>query len=155
MEHLFHALHTDSKADWDEAKQALEGAQGEAWLQYTQLPPPVALPLTADQKEGFRRQLFFDPKHYLLELTCPVLVLLGELDVDVDGPKSAALYKKYFAESHNASATVLLLKSAGHQLITGPGPSANSSMATGRYANGYPTAMIQWLKNRSPQALPK
>jgi pimeloyl-ACP methyl ester carboxylesterase len=148
MERLFQALHTDSDVDWAEAKRALEGVREETWLKYTQLPPPAALPLTSDQKEGFRRQLFFDPKNYLLKLACPVLVLLGELDVDVDAPKSAALYRKYFAESHNQRTTVLLLKSAGHQLIKGPGPSANNSMETGRYANGYPKAMTQWLTNR-------
>lgn len=145
MRSLFAALHTDTDDDWANARRKLTEVQGEPWLQYTQLPPAQIFPLPGVVKEGFRHQLFFDPRDDLSKLMCPVLVLLGDLDIDVEGPRSAALYRTYFRASKNRNTTVELLHGAGHQLVQGPGPAANNSMATGHYAVQYPRDMIAWL----------
>ncbi|WP_427914807.1 alpha/beta hydrolase [Ramlibacter sp. MMS24-I3-19] len=145
MRSLFAALHTDAEADWAAARKKLADVQGEPWLRYTQLPPVQAFPLPAAVKEGFRHQLFFDPREDLKKIACPVLVMLGDMDIDVEGPRSAALYRAYFRESGNTAAKVELLEGAGHQLVQGPGAAANNSMATGRYAAQYPRNMVSWL----------
>lgn len=145
MRSLFSALKTDTDADWVEARKKLERVQGESWLQFTQLPSLQAIPLPAAAKEGYRHQLFFDPRDDLRKITCPVLVMLGDTDIDVDGPRSAALYRTYFRESGNPDTTVQLLHGAGHQLVQGPGAAANSSLVTGRYAAQYPRDMVSWL----------
>lgn len=146
MASLLKALHSDLDADWSSARQKLAEVQGQTWLQYTQLPPANALPLPDPVKHGYRRQLFFDPRDDLKKLTCPVLILLGDLDIDVDGPRSAALYRQYFDEAANQRTTIALIKGAGHQLVKDAGPAANNSMATGYYAQQYPGEMISWLK---------
>lgn len=145
MRSLFAALHSDTETDWAGARKKLEEVEGEPWLQYTQLPPPQAIPFPAAVKDGYRRELFFDPREDLKKIACPVLVMLGDLDVDVDGPRSAALYRAYFRESGNGEATVELLAGAGHQLVQGPGAAANNSLETGRYAMQYPRDMLTWL----------
>lgn len=147
MQSLFTALHSDKDTDWDIARQRLQGVQDQSWLKYTQLPAPSAFPLPATAKEAFRRQLFFDPRKDLQQLQCPILVMLGEFDVDVDGPRSARLYRKYFRASGNKRTQVMLFKTAGHQLVKGPGSAANNSMATGQYVEGYPREMLTWLKS--------
>lgn len=139
------ALETDAAADWDKARQALLAVKGQPWLSDTQLPPAEAIPLPAPVKAAYRRQLLFDPGADLQKLKCPVLVMLGDADVDVEGPQSARLYRKYFHEAHNARAKVVVFKNAGHQLVRGPGPAANNSLVTGTYVPGYPALMLTWL----------
>lgn len=146
MHSMLVALRKDRDDDWADARRNLAEVQGQPWLQYTQLPPLQAIPLSASMKDAYRRQLFFDPHDDLVKLTCPVLVMLGDRDVDVEGPRSAAIYRQYFGESKNARATVVLVEGAGHQLVSGPGPAANNSMETGYYAKGYPRDMVAWLK---------
>jgi pimeloyl-ACP methyl ester carboxylesterase len=145
MAALFTALHSDLDRDWAAARASLVPIESAPWRAATQLPPPQALPLPDAVKEGYRRQLFFDPRQDLLALRCPVLVLLGDADLDVDGPASAARYRDYFAQSGNKQAEVMLFAGAGHQLVAGPGPAANSSLATGRYVEGFPGVMTAWL----------
>lgn len=150
MQAMFHALHTDTNADWNRARQALAAVQGEDWLRYTQLPPPSALPLPAAVKEGYRHQLFFDPQDDLHKLTCPVLVLLGDRDLDVDAPRSAALYRQHLTAADKVHTQVVLMHGAGHQLVQAPGEAANNSMETGRYAPEYPSVMTRWLMSLFP-----
>ncbi|MGZ5198300.1 MAG: alpha/beta hydrolase [Telluria sp.] len=145
METMFRALHTDSDIDWNRARAALAAVQGEQWLRYTQLPPPSALPLPAAVKEAYRRQLFFDPREDLRKLTCPVLVMLGDRDLDVDGPHSATLYRRYLTAADKSRTRVILMHDAGHQLVQAQEDAANNSMETGHFTPEYPGVMTQWM----------
>ena len=145
---VFKALESDSNDDWHQAKVALKAAEAEPWIRSMPLPPSEALPLPPAVKAGFSRQLIYDPASDIQRLQCPILVLLGTDDLDVNTQLSGERYKSLAKAVGNRALTVHFLVGAGHQLAMGPGGAANSSLVTGVYANGFPELMFDWIEDR-------
>jgi alpha-beta hydrolase superfamily lysophospholipase len=137
MSVVLDALRGDTPMLWDKARRALQGVAGKPWISATQLPPVQALPLAPEVAAGFRRQLLYDPTGDLRSLRCPVLVLLGADDRDVNATASAIGYRRDFEVSGNRRATVVVYPGAGHQIVLGPGPAADDTSVSGYFAPGY------------------
>lgn len=147
MRALLDALAGDTPSLWANAKDQLETVRDAGWLSATQLPPAQALPLAPEQKAAYQRQLIYDPTKDLSTLRCPILILLGKQDQEVDTAASAAGFKQDFHRTRNQQVTILMFPEAGHQLVLVPKSGVRGSGGT--YAPGFPAGMISWISRHA------
>jgi alpha-beta hydrolase superfamily lysophospholipase len=148
VEAALRALESDQPADWAAAKSAIGRIEDAPWFGLTRLPKSDSLPLPEPQKRAYRKQLIHDPSADLKALSCPVLVLLGSDDAEVNAAASASGYRRLFALSGNREAHVRVFPGAGHQLVTAPVEAKDDTSHTGTYAAGYLKALDRFLRNR-------
>lgn len=101
----------------------LESIAGEPWavslyLQEIYIPnlrsvPPAEFGAIL---EGSAESLLADPKRYLERVTCPILALFGEDDLNVPVARSVELLEQYMAAAGNCQLTIVIFPDAGHSL---------------------------------------
>lgn len=146
------ALLTNS--GWEALEGDVEAAKRETWFPYTRVQwlPQIAPPLdsaTNPYLKGLRAQIDFDPAATWEKVTCPVLVLLGELDANVPSKASAEIIERGLEQSGNPDYTIRILPSANHGLLEADtGFSAEAPRLT-RYVPGYMDGMVEWVLKRT------
>ncbi len=120
--------------------EILKSIQEEPWVKFLflkelyipqleSIPPDQILSLKAVAGES----LLIDPKDYLPQIQCPVLVIFGEKDLLQPTERSAALYEQYLTEGGNENFTIVVIPGVGHSL--------------GGLVSTYWEAISDWLGN--------
>lgn len=125
--------------------EIMAAVQDEPWAQalhlrelYVRRFEAVLPDITADELAAMRAAigdtLTLDPRDALSRVRVPVLAIFGELDVNVDSRRSAALYEQYLAEAGNDDVTIVVLSDVGHDIDTS--------------TPGYGDLLADWLHDR-------
>lgn len=81
----------------------------------------------------------YDPVSVLEQITCPTLVLYGELDVLTPVARSVPLFESAFETSGNANLTISVFPGANHRILVGDPPT---------FAPGYLETMSSWIRRQ-------
>jgi uncharacterized protein len=130
---------------WSDALRVLKADEKQPWFQHSLMmnlstPPPQALAV------GLRRAITYDPYATLTHTTTPTLAMYGSRDQKVDSPDSYSHMKAYLRSAGNRDVTVIMFPRASHTLVitkNGFDPEPPE-----RYAAGYPSIMLTWLRQR-------
>ena len=111
-----------TNAGWDALKAEVEKAKSEKWFPYARVQwlPLIDPPLDSlinPYLKGLRRQIDFDPAPVWEKVSCPTLVLLGELDANVPSEASAAIMERGLKKGRNRDYTIRILPKANHGLF--------------------------------------
>jgi len=84
-------------------------------------------------------QNLYDPASVLEQISCPTLVLFGELDVLTPVARSVPIFEAAFAKSGNANLTITVFPGANHRILVGDPPT---------FAPGYLETMSSWIRQQ-------
>jgi pimeloyl-ACP methyl ester carboxylesterase len=126
---------------WPKLEEAMKRANDEGWSSYVN--PPTSLD---SLQWNWTNLLSYDPLPALEKLTCPVLVLYGQLDTIVSATKNRRRMEAALKRAGNRDATIKVFEKANHGFfaaITGgrrEGPSLKGLVP------GYLQARVDWLQ---------
>ena len=135
---------------WERLKDEVDRLKNERWFPVSrmggflsrQIPPDTAT-LT-----GLRNPLVFDPLPFWEHVTCPVLALNGELDMNVPTVRSVPLLDAALKRAGNKDYTISVLPKANHGLAEVSANSGTAPPPVRRYAAGYMDGIVNWLVKR-------
>jgi len=144
---LSNALATNT--GWDALTEALERARSKPWFQQTQ----AAWVLSRGTPTGsFLKELqhvfIFDPIPAWEQITCPVLVLLGELDRSVPTQESASKIEQALKKAGNKDFTITIFPKGNHGILEAETGFNSDAPNVKRYVPGYLESMTTWLLKR-------
>lgn len=133
---------------WDKVKAEVEKSKAEKWFGYARVGWVLSINVPPDSAtlKGLQGPLRYDPFPVLERLTCPVLVINGELDKSVDTKVSVSIMKRALQKARNKDYTIVVLPKANHGLaesVTGYGSEAARNK---RYVVEYWNTMAAWLR---------
>ncbi len=126
---------------WPKLEEAMKRANDEGWSSY--INPPTSLD---SLQWNWTNLLSYDPLPALEKLTCPVLVLYGQLDTIVSPTENRRRMEAALKRAGNRDATIKVFEKANHGFfaaITGgrrEGPSLKGLVP------GYLQARVDWLR---------
>jgi uncharacterized protein len=126
---------------WSKLEEATKRAEGEGWLSYVN--PPTSL---ESLQWNWTNLLSYDPRPALEKLTCPILVLYGQLDTIVSPSENRRRMEAALKRAGNRDATIKVFEKANHGFfaaITGgrrEGPSLKGLVP------GYLQTRVDWLQ---------
>jgi pimeloyl-ACP methyl ester carboxylesterase len=130
---------------WSKLEQAMKRATDEGWLSYVN--PPSSL---ESLQWNWTNLLSYDPRPALEKVTCPILVLYGQLDTIVPASENRDKMEAALKRAGNRDATIRVFDKANHGFfaaITGgrrEGPSLKGLVP------GYLQARVDWLRQHLP-----
>jgi pimeloyl-ACP methyl ester carboxylesterase len=139
MEQKFDVARTGQ--GWDKLADAMKRSESEAWMAYVN--PPSSL---ESLQWNWKYLLSYDPRPALEQLTCPVLVLYGQLDSIVSPNENKRRMEAALKRAGNHDATIKVFEKANHGFfaaITGgrrEGPSLKGLVP------GYLQTRVDWLR---------
>ncbi len=91
---------------------------GSLYLEELYIPNLRRIPVTewAALQEGAAETLLADPKGYFEHVTCPILALFGEDDLNVPVTRTVELLKQYMTTAENDELAIVIFPDAGHSL---------------------------------------
>ena len=133
---------------WVKAKAEVEKSKAEKWFGYARVGWFLSMKVPPDRAtlDGLQGPLRYDPFPVLERVTCPVLVINGELDKSVDTKVSVPIMKKALQKARNKQYTIIVLPKANHGLaesVTGYGSEAARNK---KYVIEYWNTMAAWLR---------
>ena len=138
-----------TNAGWEKLKEEVEHSKNERWFAAARMgrfltlqTPPDAATLT-----GLRNPFVFDPVPFWERVTCPVLALYGEMDMNVPTARSVPLLEAALKRAGNKDYTVRVLPNANHGLAEVSAVSTEPPRVR-RYASGYLDGIVDWLLKR-------
>jgi pimeloyl-ACP methyl ester carboxylesterase len=141
---LFDAL--AGTGSWETAERNYASAKVQPWFEDSVIPPNLSLPLRGALAEGYRHFIFYDPAATLRRVKTPTLALYGADDSKVDVPHASRTLRSSFAEAGMTDFTMHVYPNAIHPLLVSS--DGFSALEPERFANGYPSVMIDWLAHR-------
>jgi len=125
---------------WDRLRAAYEREKGS---------PGVAAPLQPDDwfVKFYRSILDFDPVPYWAKVTCPVLLLFGELDANVPPKESIPPIQRALERAGNRDVTIKTFPGANHVLLAARTGARTEYPHLNRFVPGYFEVMRQWLQD--------
>jgi pimeloyl-ACP methyl ester carboxylesterase len=126
---------------WAKLEETMKRADSEAWMAYVN--PPTSL---ESLQWNWKYLLSYDPQPALEKLTCPVLVLYGQLDTIVSPSENRRRMEAALKRAGNHDATIKVFEKANHGFfaaITGgrrEGPSLKGLVP------GYLQTRVDWLR---------
>jgi len=104
----------------------------------------------SEQKEP---KEFYDPGPAIRKLKCPLLIIYGELDSQVDPLRGIKDFKEYLSTSDNPDYTIKLIEKVNHAIWKAESGSLDELiklLQSGKYiySNEYLELMKKWIKNR-------
>jgi dipeptidyl aminopeptidase/acylaminoacyl peptidase len=87
----------------------------------------------------------FDPLVFCKQVTCPVMIVLGELDRTVPIVESTPLYEQVFDHKDNPNLTMNIFPSANHGLRLAKTGSRIEYGSIQEYVPGYFEIMVEWV----------
>jgi pimeloyl-ACP methyl ester carboxylesterase len=117
----------DPRDGLGEGVRIMKTAQDEPWaaalyLRELYIPRFESIPadISADQLAALSavsaENLMTDPEEFLTQVGQPVLAIFGELDLNVDSDRSAALYEEYLSRAGNDDVTTVVFPDVGHSV---------------------------------------
>lgn len=106
----------------------------------------VDVQMTAIRSAWFRRFTSYDPAEHLRKMACPVLALLGSLDVQVPVEQNRPAFERIFAGRTREDAGVVVIEGANHlfqKAVTGD-PREYGSLPK-QFIPSMPEALLRWL----------
>jgi uncharacterized protein len=139
-----------SNTGWEQLKAEVEGSRNERWFNAARVGRVLTLQLPPEDVtlQGLRNPLVFDPLPFWERVTCPVLALLGELDMNVQTSRSVPLLDAALKRAGNRDYTIVVLPQANHGLVEAATDSSPETRLNRRYAAGYMDGVIDWLLKR-------
>jgi uncharacterized protein len=126
---------------WDKLGERMKREEDEGWMAYVN--PPTTL---ESLEWNWKYLLSYDPQPALEQLTCPVLVLYGQLDSIVSPSENRKRMEAALKRAGNHDATIKVFEKANHGFfaaITGgrrEGPSLKGLVP------GYLQTRVDWLR---------
>ncbi len=130
---------------WQKLEDAMKRANDEGWLSYVN--PPSSL---ESLQWNWTYLLSYDPRPALEKVTCPILVLYGQLDTIVPAAENREKMEAALKRAGNHDTTIKVFEKANHGFfaaITGgrrEGPSLKGLVP------GYLQARVDWLRQHVP-----
>jgi uncharacterized protein len=128
---------------WPKLEETMKRVEEEGWLSYVN--PPSSL---ESLQWNWTYLLSYDPQPALEKVTCPILVLYGQLDTIVSPGENRRRMEAALKRAGNHDATIKVFEKANHGFfaaITGgrkEGPSLKGLVP------GYLQARVDWLRQR-------
>ena len=96
---------------------------------------------------------FYNPGTEISQLKCPLLIIYGELDSQVDSQRGIQDFNEYLNSSGNKDFTIKLIKKANHAICEAEDGSYYELLklfqsGTYTYSEEYIDLMIKWISNR-------
>ncbi len=137
-----------TNAGWEQLKADAERARTERWLDAARLRWMLTLQVPPDAAtlRSLRNPLVIDPIPFWERVTCPVLALFGELDMNVQTTRSVPLLEAALKRAGNKDGTIVVLPGATHGLAEAATDSTPEARLNRRYAAGYMDQIISWLQ---------
>src|SRR5262249_19098981 len=126
---------------WSKLEEAMKRAEGEGWLSYVNAPTSLE-----SLQWNWANLLSYDPRPALEKLTCPILVLYGQLETIVSPWENRRRMEAALTRAGNRDATIKVFEKANHGFfvaITGgrrEGPSLKGLVP------GYLQTRVDWLQ---------
>jgi pimeloyl-ACP methyl ester carboxylesterase/ketosteroid isomerase-like protein len=139
-----------ANSDWETLRTEVERSRNERWFEAARMGrfltlqmPPDATTLT-----GLRYPMVFDPMPFWERVTCPVLALYGEMDMNVPTARSVPMLDAALKRAGNRDYTITVLPNANHGLAEVPVVRSSEPPRVRRYASGYMDGIANWLLKR-------
>jgi pimeloyl-ACP methyl ester carboxylesterase len=145
MEQKFDVARTGQ--GWPKLQEAMKRAEVDGWLSYVN--PPTSL---ESLQWNWTNLLSYDPRPALEKVTCPILVLYGQLDTIVSPAENRRRMETALKRAGNRDATIKVFEKANHGFfaaITGgrrEGPSLKGLVP------GYLQVRVDWLRQHLGEA---
>ena len=134
---------------WDAAKAGYDSVKNARWFDSSLVPPIASFPPPTEFVTGFKRALSYDPDATLRSVKAPTLAIFGRLDRSVDAGHAANTMRTDFTAAGMTDLTIRMFPNAGHQLLVTSSGFRRDSPKPVRFAPGYPSVMIDWLRERA------
>jgi uncharacterized protein len=141
MEQKFDVARTGK--GWDRLEAAMARAKQEGWHGYVN--PPSSL---ESLQWHWEHVLSYDPQPALERLTCPVLVLYGELDTIVSPSENRKRMETAFARGGHRDATIKVFDKANHGFFAAITGGRREAGALKGLVPGYLDTRVDWLRQR-------
>jgi dienelactone hydrolase len=133
---------------WETVKAEVEKSKAEKWFGYARVGWVLSIKVPPDSAtlEGLQGPIRYDPFPVLEKITCPVLVINGELDKSVDTKVSVPTMKRALQKARNKDYTIIVLPKANHGLaesVTGYG---SEGARNKRFVVEYWNTMAAWFR---------
>ena len=143
---MFHSLETNQ--GWAQAAKDLKTARSEPWFSLMRIPPGFTAPPPPAMLAAYRAALVYDPRPTLTQVSLPTLLMFGQTDRNVDVAVSERDFRDAFRQSGMHDLTVHVFPDADHLLMLSPTGFESDESEPPRFAKGYPSIMIDWLRHR-------
>jgi pimeloyl-ACP methyl ester carboxylesterase len=128
---------------WDELEAAVKMARAREWITF------VFAPSSPDDLQSYRKFPHdFDPVPLWQQITCPVLAIFGERDMDVPVNASIAEIGEALRQGGNADYTFEVFPGADHVIMLSETGGFQNLPLTEGFAPDYFTKMTDWLAQR-------
>lgn len=128
---------------WDRLESAMARAKQDGWLGYVNAPSTLE-----SLQWHWQHVLSYDPQPALERLTCPVLVLYGELDTIVSPSENRKRMEAAFARGHHPDATIKVFEHANHGFFAAITGGRREAGALKGLVPGYLDTRVDWLRQR-------
>src|SRR5262249_19583969 len=125
---------------WDNLQAIMRKSQGEEWLSYTN--PPRSL---AGLRRYWEAECKYDPLPTLEKLTCPTLVLLGELDRAVPVEPNKAIWEAALKKAGNKDYKIVVLPRANHDLLEAETGGRKEYLRLKRMVPAFAETLDEWF----------
>jgi uncharacterized protein len=141
MEQKFEVARTGT--GWDRLEAAIARAKQDDWLPYVNAPSSLE-----SLQWHWTNVLSYDPQPALERLTCPVLVLYGELDTIVPASENRKRMEAAFTRAGHRDATIKVFEHANHGFFAAITGGKREAGALKGLVPGYLDARVDWLRQR-------
>jgi len=134
---------------WEALTETLERSRSKPWFQLTQAAWVLSRGVpTGSFLRNLQRVFIFDPMPAWEQVTCPVLVLLGEFDRSVPSQESAQKIEQALKKTEHKDFTITIFPKGSHGLLESETGYNSDAPNVKRYVPGYLESMTSWLLNR-------
>lgn len=138
-----------TNSGWDTLAERLRAVRNEPWFELSQAGWVLyrGAPGRAMLAE-LRNYFIFDPAPQWERVTCPVLVLLGEVDRSVPSAESAVRLKQALEKGGNKDFTITIFPKGNHGLLEAETGFDKDAPQVKRLVPGYLDGMLNWVLKR-------
>jgi pimeloyl-ACP methyl ester carboxylesterase len=135
---------------WEKLKDEVERSRNERWFAAARMGRFLSLQIPPDAAtlKGLRNPLVFNPVPFWERVTCPVLALYGEVDMNVPTARSVPTLEAALKRAGNKDYTIRILPNANHGLAEVSAANSSEPPRVRRYASGYMDGIAGWLLKR-------
>jgi ketosteroid isomerase-like protein/pimeloyl-ACP methyl ester carboxylesterase len=135
---------------WEQLRAEVERSRNERWFEAARMGRflTIQIPPDAASLTGLRNPFVFDPVPFWERVTCPVLALYGEMDMNVPTTRSVPILDAALKRAGNKDYTITILPNANHGLAEVPAVSSSEPPRVRKYVSGYMDGIADWLLKR-------
>lgn len=136
-----------TNSGWEALKAEVERVRGEPWFNAARMGRLLALQVPPNDStlQALRRPMIFDPVPFWERVTCPVLALYGEKDMNLQTTRSAPLLEAALKRAGNKDYTIVVLPEGTHGLTEASTENTPEARLNRRFVAGYLDGIGDWL----------